>query len=539
MTTIKTYNIVDLFSGAGGLSLGFVQTGRINIVAAAENNPNARKTYKRNFKIERVYNDVRTIDYAELKDAVDHVDIVIGGPPCQGFSNANRQHTTIISMNNRLVKEYVRAICELRPKAFVMENVAMLRSQVHRFMVEEKDINDERIMSMNLNDDEVEILSAKASFDGAIDFIKSAGSDASFVWAESFYKVINLLYRFRINQPKFDVTLEKYKKKLTAQLNEIISESEDIDACSSLQKNDYAMAKSLLAYMIQEETFDSAIRAIERSLYLQRALLRIKELIDNNIHVYEYRESNGAIVAAVKSYAVRDYIKTILEGDPYNYCLSENTLNALNYGAPQRRERFIIVGISKELSVDYVPPKAAFSEGSYRTVHDAIADLQEIEPALTVDSGYIVLKPHYDATGLEKELRGKLLYNHVTTATRETALSRFKALKEGQNFHDLDSELKTTYSDAERTQNTIYMRLRYDEPCGTVVNVRKSMWIHPQLDRAISIREAARLQTFPDSFIFEGTKDSQYQQIGNAVPPFLARAIAQSLLEILDKQEDE
>ena len=55
------------------------------------------------------------------------------------------------------------------------------------------------------------------------------------------------------------------------------------------------------------------------------------------------------------------------------------------------------------------------------------------------------------------------------------------------------------------------------------------------LDRAISIREAARLQTFPDSFVFEGTKDSQYQQVGNAVPPFLAKAIAESLFSLLDK----
>ena len=91
--------------------------------------------------------------------------------------------------------------------------------------------------------------------------------------------------------------------------------------------------------------------------------------------------------------------------------------------------------------------------------------------------------------------------SHITTATRETAMKRFKALKAGENFHNLDPKLKTTYSNADRTQNTIYMRLKYDEPSGTVVNVRKSMWIHPELDRAISIREAARLQTFPDSFI--------------------------------------
>mgnify|MGYP001517293353 FL=1 len=139
-----------------------------------------------------------------------------------------------------------------------------------------------------------------------------------------------------------------------------------------------------------------------------------------------------------------------------------------------------------------------------------------------------------DRSELGQQLRGKMLFNHISTATRDTAQKRFEALKEGQNFHDLDSSLKTTYSNAERTQNTIYMRLRYHEPSGTVVNVRKSMWIHPVLNRAISIREAARLQTFPDTFVFEGTKDSQYQQVGNAVPPILANAIAKSLLPILD-----
>ena len=61
------------------------------------------------------------------------------------------------------------------------------------------------------------------------------------------------------------------------------------------------------------------------------------------------------------------------------------------------------------------------------------------------------------------------------------------------------------------------------------------MWIHPTLDRAISIREAARLQTFPDSFVFCGSKDKQYQQVGNAVPPIMAKSIAKKLASVLRK----
>lgn len=138
---------------------------------------------------------------------------------------------------------------------------------------------------------------------------------------------------------------------------------------------------------------------------------------------------------------------------------------------------------------------------------------------------------------LAKSLRNSaVLRNHIITKTTDTAMERFRALKQGENFHSLKESLKTnTYTDATRTQNTIYLRLNYDEPSGTVVNVRKSMWIHPTLDRAISVREAARLQTFPDSFVFCGSKDKQYQQVGNAVPPIMAKSIAKKLAQILTK----
>ena len=121
--------------------------------------------------------------------------------------------------------------------------------------------------------------------------------------------------------------------------------------------------------------------------------------------------------------------------------------------------------------------------------------------------------------------------NHIATKTTEKAMERFKVIEQGMNFHSLSTDLKDTYSKPERTQNTIYLRLDETEPSGTVVNVRKSMWIHPRLHRAISVREAARLQSFPDTFEFVGTKDSQYQQVGNAVPPLLAKAIAEKVLQ--------
>ncbi len=378
---MNKYNIVDLFSGAGGLSLGFKQTGQVNIVAAAENNPNARKTYKRNFKeVERLYADVRTIDYGELLNSVGTVDIVIGGPPCQGFSNANRQHSTIISMNNRLVKEYVRAICELQPKAFVMENVAMLRSAVHRFLLEETDLTDNRIMNLDLNEDNIEILAADSNFDGIRELLLDTDTESQLAWTESFYKTINLLYRYRINQSKFELTLEKYEKKLKAQLSEVIHLFDDVQELNVLQQNDVAMAHQLVAYYECHDHFEEVIASINKALSIQKALLKIKELQENHIHVFGYVEMNGALCATVKSYSVVDYVKGILENEPYNYTLTGQTLNALDYGAPQRRERYIIVGTKSDLGRNYESPVAIYSEGEYRTVRDAISDIQEIEP---------------------------------------------------------------------------------------------------------------------------------------------------------------
>lgn len=166
--------------------------------------------------------------------------------------------------------------------------------------------------------------------------------------------------------------------------------------------------------------------------------------------------------------------------------------------------------------------------------------LENIDTVTDVKSDTGTAVPEINAISeLGRKLRdADTLYNHIVTNTGKTAMERFQALKQGQNFHSLDEKLKSnTYTDVSRTQNTIYLRLDYNQPSGTVVNVRKSMWVHPVLDRAVSVREAARLQTFPDSFVFCGTKDKQYQQVGNAVPPIMAKAIAKKLAQQLKKAE--
>lgn len=519
--------VVDLFAGAGGLSYGFERTGQFKIIAAAEKNPDARKTYRRNHSsVKFFYEDVHDIDYSDIREAFGNVDLVIGGPPCQGFSNANRQHTTLISMNNRLVKEYVRGISELHPKAFLMENVAMLRSQTHRFIVDEEDLSIPEIMELDMRDDKLELLPADAMFEGALELAQSAKSMVYEQWSEKLIQIFNVLFRYRINQSKFDKTIEKYKKILDQALVEL--GNKEIDNQIAITEKE--MATRLSDYINGKKVnFSELIDAIKKPLSFQHMLERMKEITNNNLHVFSYEIDNGAVVACVKSYAVLDYVEGIL-GKKLNYKINAQIYNAADYGAPQKRERFIIVGLSENFPQPFVSPTPDYVFNP-RTVRDAIEDLEDVPPFTELTTQGINLSRKDNLSALAHELRGSILYNHICTDSREVAQERFAALKAGQNFHDLDSSLKTTYSNADRTQNTIYMRLDYDQPSGTVVNVRKSMWVHPTLDRAVSIREAARLQTFPDSYVFEGSKDSQYQQVGNAVPPILATAIAKQILK--------
>ena len=131
---------------------------------------------------------------------------------------------------------------------------------------------------------------------------------------------------------------------------------------------------------------------------------------------------------------------------------------AADFGAPQKRNRFVVIGIKKTYAKEVKLPAGSFTEESYRTVRDAIYDLQDVTPVTEVadDLGTAIVDMKM-ISDLGRSLRDtNTLYNHIITSTKEIAMERFKALKQGQNFHALKDELKSnTYTDISRTQNTI------------------------------------------------------------------------------------
>ena len=526
------YKVVDLFAGAGGLSLGFMQTQKYDIKVAFENSPYMQDTYRLNHPGVEVQGDVCTADYDEIKKKYGEIDVVIGGPPCQGFSNANRQKNHAISQNNMLVKQYIRAILELKPKAFVMENVSMLKSDVHRFYMEESDIETVERCGIPVKSTPLHMLDAEYVFDGALEIVKDQQKIQQYLWPEQHYFELNVIYKAAKNLDKMKSALAKHKKKLCAAAADYAKSSDK----SHISRVSADAFQAVLNYYSGELDASALKSKIEPAIMIQRMLSKAQEIYENHIVVDAYSVEDG-IAAVIRSFAVYDYLEKVLQAPENDYVLDKGVLCAADYGAPQKRMRFVVIGIKRSISPKVALPKGRFDADEYRTVRDAISDLEDVTPVFDLedDKDGIRIERKENLNELASALRNaEVLRNHIVTKTTDIAMERFHALKQGQNFHALDESLKmNTYTDAARTQNTIYLRLNYDEPSGTVVNVRKSMWIHPTLDRAISVREAARLQTFPDSFVFCGSKDKQYQQVGNAVPPIMAKSIAKKLAKIL------
>ena len=533
--------ILDLFAGAGGLSLGFEKTGQFEVAAIVENNKNAAKTYLNNHDGLKNYEDILTVDFQQIKEECGNIDVIIGGPPCQGFSNANRQRRQLINGSNELVKKYVEAIKEIQPKAFVMENVKTIASNKHSFCVTHGDEDYiKNKLKLNIYPREITL------YDGeCVDrvFELACIYDANIeklllICEDDLYFLYNLCKKKKqIKKLLSKQSNYKILKEISAKL---MHREELPDWYNAYTKR----AKSIIDLLLEQRDAENSLWADELMRFwdIHRFYHGIAEL-ERKDAIYTFLISGHTIRVKMDTYIVIDYIKASFRY--LGYEIKGDVLNAASYGVPQTRERYILIGIKKEILKGEInlPEPVISNPKEYITVKEAIKDLQKIEPTV---NGMNEVQKRTNCPVVSTYFRklvmiegNKDVYNHVCTATREIALQRFEQIAPGKNFHSLPDELKSSYENPGRTQNTVYKRLDPDLPSDTVVNVRKSMWIHPIYNRAVSAREAARLQSFPDDYIFFGTKDSVYQQIGNAVPPVLGRAVAEKILELCGITEND
>ena len=202
------------------------------------------------------------------------------------------------------------------------------------------------------------------------------------------------------------------------------------------------------------------------------------------------------------------------------YHCEQGLLNAADFGVPQSRSRFFIIG-----RLDADPPKLPTGGGMAKvSVDDALHDL----PAL-VNGAHIDVLPYARnaQTDYAQCMRGGLKESsgHLVSFNAKSIVERYPFIPPGGNWADIPEEMMASYKDRARCHTGIYRRLDPTRPSVVIGNFRKNMLIHPHEHRGLSVREAARLQSFPDSFIFKGSIGLQQQQVGNAVPPLLAEAV--------------
>ena len=240
-------------------------------------------------------------------------------------------------------------------------------------------------------------------------------------------------------------------------------------------------------------------------------------------------------------------ILKIISKAGYHYI--ELTLSAKTFGVPQNRERIFLIGFKDNdtiLSVDDALKDSMIEVFKFlgiknrtNTVWTAISDL----PTLDVGGGGSDFSEYKSkpATKYQKWARkgcNSELWNHWTTRSGEKSLKKIMCIPPGLSlkkiFSGLPYELRMHFKNPDALHSNIYRRLDPKLPSPTITHPRKSMLIHPYQHRVITVREAARLQSFPDSFIFKGGLHSQMQQVANAVPPLLAMAVGIVLRRLLD-----
>ena len=241
-------------------------------------------------------------------------------------------------------------------------------------------------------------------------------------------------------------------------------------------------------------------------------------------------ENVRGILTRDNGYA-KERISTILGEEGYE--LNMMVLDASDYGVPQNRKRAIIVGIRK----DFLDKKFDFDQLKKLpkvTVEDAIGEFYQFE---NNEPGPIELKEPA-STPYRAYLRRKdnMVLDHEARYPAEKVQKRISFVPQGGNWMDVPAELWS--NDRKNRHSSAYKRLDpKTQSCTIDTGNAHSNYFHPLYNRIPSPRESARLQSFPDSFEFPGTRGSMYKQVGNAVPPLLAKAVADVIMKLI-KNED-
>ena len=200
------------------------------------------------------------------------------------------------------------------------------------------------------------------------------------------------------------------------------------------------------------------------------------------------------------------------------YSVNHQVLDASDYGVPQKRliNFFVMIKGDKENKFDF---NSLIKVAHKFTVKEAIGDIDNCYPDVDINNDF--LRQMRNADHLE---------NHNPRFPNEKVIERMKHVPEGGNWKDVPSELWDTQRD--NRHSSAYKRLSSNEPSITI-DTGHMNYFHPLYHRIPTVRESARLQSFPDNFVFLGNQGAQFRQVGNAVPPLLAKALGEAVKKMI------
>ena len=274
---------------------------------------------------------------------------------------------------------------------------------------------------------------------------------------------------------------------------------------------------------------------------LNHLVMHYVEMIQRTQPVAFVMENVPGIFAMCNGEIVRALVQKFKEMGYHN--TDDWLLNAADYGIPQTRKRAFIVGSKSRIPIDK-PKKTHGSKDEikqdptllpYTKLADAISDLPRIFP--TKQHASNTMYPTEPKSEFQRDIRKKSnrITNHIITKNTPLVTERIKSVPPGGNWNDIPIHLMKVDGQYKRldAHSMIYKRLVKNEPSITITNFRKAMIIHPTQHRLLSVREAARIQTFPDHFEFEGGISNMQQQVSDAVPVQLAKKVGETMLRHL------
>lgn len=285
--------------------------------------------------------------------------------------------------------------------------------------------------------------------------------------------------------------------------------------------------------------------------YLFENYLKILNHVKPKMFIFE----NVKGILTAKPKGVKIFERIIREmSETYNVVDDAGVilLNAADYGVPQIRERVILIGVRKDIG--YIDVNQIYSDirktnsnddnnlPDYFTVKDAIADLPKLLPGESANKVIAESKNTKNAYLEKISNNSSLVYNHEARKHNAQDIERYRILSSHKNWQlkDLQNVRPDLVHHDPKHFGNRYTVQEWDKPGKTVVaHLYKdgNLFIHPDPEQArtFTVREAARIQSFPDDFVFEGSRTQQYKQVGNAVPPLMAEAFAKTLKNYLDK----